>query len=278
MLVKGPTGAPERKPFDTRHETTEREWYVADDSNCPVKVERGREAAPSELSTVLEVAQEYNERRDGPHSAMQTVSQIITGGRYQGHKKTEKFLPVGAIVTIVGELARLKNLSSSGMKYLVGPPSPHGTPFFITNKTITELHMSLAKRAGVYKRIAWCLGGIGAVLVVRKAANQAWRRYQEHQARERVRKALAQAQAGTTAADGAAEAAGHSSTLPGDLESGGAAGRDAGVCVVCLSAPAEMVYVRCGHLCCCQRCSQALAAKKCPVCRTEGSVIKVFRT
>jgi hypothetical protein len=26
--VKGPTGAPERKPFDTRRESTEREWFV----------------------------------------------------------------------------------------------------------------------------------------------------------------------------------------------------------------------------------------------------------
>lgn len=50
----------------------------ADDSGCPIKVERGREASPSELSSVLEVAQEYTERRDAPHSAMQTVSQIIT--------------------------------------------------------------------------------------------------------------------------------------------------------------------------------------------------------
>jgi hypothetical protein len=32
MLVKGPTGAPERKPFDTRHECSEREWFVV--SSC----------------------------------------------------------------------------------------------------------------------------------------------------------------------------------------------------------------------------------------------------
>lgn len=49
-----------------------------DDSACPVKVTRGREANGSELSGLLEVAQEYTERRDGPQSAMQTVSQIIT--------------------------------------------------------------------------------------------------------------------------------------------------------------------------------------------------------
>lgn len=48
------------------------------DDTAQVKMVRGREACPSELSTVLEAAQEYNERRDGPHSTMQTVSQIIT--------------------------------------------------------------------------------------------------------------------------------------------------------------------------------------------------------
>lgn len=151
MLVKGPTGAPERKPFDTRHETTEREWFVADDSRTDVKVVRGREASPSELSTVLEVSQEYDEQRDMKHTAMQTVSQIITGGRYQGHKRTEKFLPVGAIVTVVGELARNSIASGGGtpaFRFLMRPPSPHGRPYFITNKTITELHMALARRAG----------------------------------------------------------------------------------------------------------------------------------
>jgi hypothetical protein len=36
------------------------------------------------------------------------------GGRYQGHKKTETFLPVGAIVSVVGELARNTISSSAG--------------------------------------------------------------------------------------------------------------------------------------------------------------------
>lgn len=37
------------------------------------------------------------------------------GGRYQGHKKTEKFLPVGAIVTVVGELARNSISTGAGL-------------------------------------------------------------------------------------------------------------------------------------------------------------------
>lgn len=35
MLVKGPSGAPERKPFDTRHECTEKEWFVVSSRGWP---------------------------------------------------------------------------------------------------------------------------------------------------------------------------------------------------------------------------------------------------
>jgi E3 ubiquitin-protein ligase MUL1 len=133
------------------------------------------------------------------------------------------------------------------------------------------------------QRLAWCLGGVGALLLVRKAAKHAYVRYKEHQARERVRKALARiaqgdsSEAGGQASSSTAAAAAGLDAAEAGL-SGASSSRDAGVCLVCLSAPSEMVYVRCGHMCCCMRCSQALSAKRCPVCRAEGNVIKVFRT
>jgi hypothetical protein len=43
------------------------------------------------------------------------VGGVCSGGRYQGHKKTEKFLPVGAIVTVVGELARNSISTGTGL-------------------------------------------------------------------------------------------------------------------------------------------------------------------
>lgn len=50
-----------------------------DDSPVAVKVVRGREAASAELAGVMEAAQSYSERREGPGaSAVQTVSQLIT--------------------------------------------------------------------------------------------------------------------------------------------------------------------------------------------------------
>ncbi|KAK7864090.1 hypothetical protein R5R35_002734 [Gryllus longicercus] len=37
-------------------------------------------------------------------------------------------------------------------------------------------------------------------------------------------------------------------------------------CVVCMDKECEVVFVPCGHLCCCTRCSQSL--EDCPLCRT----------
>jgi hypothetical protein len=50
----------------------------SDDSGTPIKVVRGREADPAELSSVMERAEHYQDRRDASQSTMQTVSQLIT--------------------------------------------------------------------------------------------------------------------------------------------------------------------------------------------------------
>ena len=39
------------------------------------------------------------------------------------------------------------------------------------------------------------------------------------------------------------------------------------LCVVCLNAGAEGVFVSCGHKCCCMSCGNVLTA--CPICRCE---------
>lgn len=40
-------------------------------------------------------------------------------------------------------------------------------------------------------------------------------------------------------------------------------------CVVCLEREAQMVFLTCGHVCCCQQCCQPL--RTCPLCRQEIS-------
>ncbi|XP_014246408.1 E3 ubiquitin-protein ligase LRSAM1-like isoform X2 [Cimex lectularius] len=38
-------------------------------------------------------------------------------------------------------------------------------------------------------------------------------------------------------------------------------------CVICMNSECELVFVPCGHLCCCRGCSQKLA--QCPLCRSQ---------
>ncbi|CAK1548295.1 unnamed protein product [Leptosia nina] len=47
-------------------------------------------------------------------------------------------------------------------------------------------------------------------------------------------------------------------------------------CVICMETKSEVVFVPCGHMCCCQRCSQK-DITSCPMCRTEiERIIKVL--
>jgi hypothetical protein len=51
---------------------------------------------------------------------------------------------------------------------------------------------------------------------------------------------------------------------------------DNGLCIVCMDAPFETVFLECGHLACCLSCSGKL--KLCPICRNQiVRVIPVFR-
>jgi hypothetical protein len=96
-----------------------------------------------------------------------------------------------------------------------------------------------------------------------------------------VRRALDAAAAARTASDkAAAVGAGEGLGLPprgaeADGSPDGGGHEQEGVCVVCLTLPSSMVFVKCGHLCCCPQCCANL--KRCPVCRVVGSAIKVFR-
>jgi len=59
-----------------------------------------------------------------------------------------------------------------------------------------------------------------------------------------------------------------SSTAPGPLEGN--------QCIVCMDAPFETVFLECGHLACCTRCSEKL--KLCPICRKPiARVVPIFR-
>ncbi|XP_013927048.1 PREDICTED: E3 ubiquitin-protein ligase LRSAM1-like [Thamnophis sirtalis] len=48
-------------------------------------------------------------------------------------------------------------------------------------------------------------------------------------------------------------------------------------CVVCMELEAQVVFLNCGHVCCCQSCSDALHI--CPLCRQEiAQRIRLFHS
>jgi len=51
---------------------------------------------------------------------------------------------------------------------------------------------------------------------------------------------------------------------------------DGNQCIVCMDAPLETVFLECGHLACCSKCSMKL--KLCPICRNAITrVVPIFR-
>ncbi|XP_074976529.1 E3 ubiquitin-protein ligase LRSAM1 isoform X3 [Caretta caretta] len=48
-------------------------------------------------------------------------------------------------------------------------------------------------------------------------------------------------------------------------------------CVVCMEQEAQMIFLNCGHVCCCRTCCEAL--RTCPLCRTDiVQRIRIFRS
>jgi hypothetical protein len=45
-------------------------------------------------------------------------------------------------------------------------------------------------------------------------------------------------------------------------------------CVVCLEARPVMACVPCGHVCACVKCAAPI--QKCPICRTDGTMVRLF--
>jgi len=183
----------------------------------------------------------------------------------QGYKRKESYVPVGAILTVIGELTR-NSLSNTGggAKFTVRPP-PRGD-YIITSQSVTQLHAGFNKLSVVYKTIAVAFGGLGAFLIVRKALRRYLRRRRELHAKKMLiaaQKAREQRRLAAAGGDPAAAAA------------AAADDRESDTCVVCLEAQSTIAYVACGHMCVCQACSKPL--KRCPVCRTASECIKVFR-
>ena len=46
-------------------------------------------------------------------------------------------------------------------------------------------------------------------------------------------------------------------------------------CVICLSTNPNILFCNCGHLCLCKECNEIKKLKKCPVCETENTILRI---
>ena len=47
-------------------------------------------------------------------------------------------------------------------------------------------------------------------------------------------------------------------------------------CVICLTNPPNVLFCNCGHLCLCSECERKKISNKCPICKTENTIIRTL--
>ena len=46
-------------------------------------------------------------------------------------------------------------------------------------------------------------------------------------------------------------------------------------CVICLSTNPNILFCNCGHLCLCKECNEIKNLKKCPICKTKNTILRI---
>ncbi|XP_053316645.1 mitochondrial ubiquitin ligase activator of nfkb 1-A-like [Spea bombifrons] len=165
------------------------------------------------------------------------LGHYFTGEKPTGLLETEEVLPVGAILTGLGQLS----LDKEGVMMLC--PPENGSKYFLSLAGYDEILQQQESLAYFWRSAAIFCGALGAAFLC-FSLYRVYRRHKEKQERESSwQNTLDEEQ------------------LP-DQES-----TSDRTCVVCISQPRECVFLPCGHVCCCFTCYQSLPTHTCPICR-----------
>lgn len=185
-----------------------------------------------------------------PHNVLTQSVDFFRGLKLIGTRTREGALRVGIPVTAVGEVVA----SEGGGRAIQRPAS--GGPFHITTLELSELIARLGVASKGFRNFAIVSGAIGGVLVAFRALHHLRMKHLERV----VRKRAAAARAGAPRLGPAG---------------GGDESAEEGACVACMNAPRDTVYRACGHMVLCAPC--AARCPTCPVCRSKGGVLRVFK-
>ena len=238
---------------------------------------------------------EVFEPNKNEHSLVHHVVGQVSGHRDLGVRTTEKCLPVGAVVTAIGELAwdtvdgtyagtdsaklmkNPKGLSSTAL--VLRPPSGRdrdkqhfmlweGASF----ANIIDMYRGAASFAGTASMYCYVIGAsmLGTTLfrtLHRKYREQAFLKKFRRDLRDKrnAQRDSKSIPSSSSSYDASADQRSHEREQESEH-----------VCVVCLEARRSMAYP-CGHFCICTDCSsRGSASIKCPICRTHGKPITIY--
>eukprot|EP00210_Caulerpa_lentillifera_P004214 g4019.t1 len=247
---------PESEVFE--HVWTNTDWHITD-GKTRLGVESSNSAAHIERTLVTSRI-----FKEGESNTYKKMMNRLSGYQPLGVWKTEKSLPVGTVVTVVGELAKSFNGDES---MIIQKPSNafNGKPFYITNQTFEELSSSVTRNVGTYK---WLGVGFGTISLILMGVH-VWKHIRSGMKYRRIRKQIEEENRRRREQSNNDELPPPRRRLQMDVES-----ERRGKCIVCWDQPANAVFIPCGHLCACLTCCEDI--KRCPVCRHPCSVYKVF--
>ncbi|PKA67152.1 putative E3 ubiquitin-protein ligase XBOS34 [Apostasia shenzhenica] len=229
-------------------------WYL-DDGTGRVYVVGARGAAGLVLTVASEVFEESG------RSLVRGTLDYLQGLKMLGVKRTERVLPMGTSLTVVGEAVK-DDVGTIRIQ------QPHKGPFYASPSSVDQLISNLGKCARWYQFASMGFTVLGVYLLARSAVQYILERRRRWELQKRVLAAAAQRQIQDS------EDLNEKST-----ELSGNAKRDRlmpEICVICLEQEYNAVFVPCGHMCCCTNCSSHLA--NCPLCRRRiDQAVRTFR-
>jgi len=234
--------------------TRETQWHLGDSSSVKLDVRDGKSASGLKLKSVfVGFESDGNDAVDSVANLIKVGADLWNGVKKIGTEKTEGILPLGTTVTCVGEVSKTSNAASSS-SFVVQRPMKG--PFYITTQSLPELVHSLSLTSKRW----WFLGigftCVGSYFIVKKLYTkilQDWRMKQFR--REILRKR--EEDPSVRPSEGGDEV---------DVDK---------VCIVCMEAKYDTVFINCGHMCCCANC--AAKVKRCPICRQVSKYKRVYQ-
>ena len=257
LHVAPPSLAP---PTATRSMVRECDWGLDDNSGVRIPVTGARRAVGLPLLTTAAVA------APDPRPGRRALDALFSL-RALGRVTTERGLPVGTRLTVVGVLDRVPagaaprlpgGITGGDGRVVALTPPPGGGTYWVTDATPAGVVAAAAAAAARTALAAHGLAVVGGALLTARAVAGVARALRRRRAARRLAKARAARDAATSAGGGED----HTATTTRDV-----------ACVVCFTAPVDAAYP-CGHAVACRAC--AVAAKSCVVCRARGRVMRLY--